>query len=190
MQRSKFDIGGADAGAGGMSISSGSGGASGMGASSSPSDASAMRAFEGAMEDGAGESGARLRLDAALEAVEDRPRRRAAKTTCFVAGGMRARCEGKRPAWRPGWPRWRGCWPCPKEGSTIVLLCLGSSRRPERASLKKKKLTSVISKKCPAREFIPITVLINSKKLKTALNYSHYCFNSFEKQLNLHHVFL
>ena len=34
MHRSKFDIGGADAGAGGMSISSGSGGASGMGASS------------------------------------------------------------------------------------------------------------------------------------------------------------
>ena len=26
------------------------------------------------------------------------------------------------------------------------------------------KTTSVISKKCPAREFIPITVLINSKK--------------------------
>ena len=42
MQRSKFDIGSADAGAGGMSISSGSGGASGMGASSSSSDASAM----------------------------------------------------------------------------------------------------------------------------------------------------
>ena len=36
MQRSKFDIGRADVGAGGMSISSGSGGASGMGASSSP----------------------------------------------------------------------------------------------------------------------------------------------------------
>ena len=37
MQRSKFDIRVADAGAGGMSINSGSGGASGMGASSSPS---------------------------------------------------------------------------------------------------------------------------------------------------------
>ena len=37
MQRSKFDIGRADAGAGGMSISSSSGGASGMGASSSSS---------------------------------------------------------------------------------------------------------------------------------------------------------
>ena len=37
---------------------------------------------------------------------------------------------GKRPSWRPGWPRWRGCWPCPREGSTLVLLCLGSSRRP------------------------------------------------------------
>ena len=24
----------------------------------------------------------------------------------------------------------RGCWPCPREGSTLVLLCLGSSRRP------------------------------------------------------------
>ena len=42
MQRSKLVKGGADAGAGGMSISSGSGGASGMGASSSPSVASAM----------------------------------------------------------------------------------------------------------------------------------------------------
>ena len=37
MQRSRFDMRGADAGAGGMSISCGSGGASGMGASSSPS---------------------------------------------------------------------------------------------------------------------------------------------------------
>ena len=42
MQRSKLVMGGADAGAGGMSISSGSGGASGMGASSSPYVASAM----------------------------------------------------------------------------------------------------------------------------------------------------
>ena len=40
--RSKFDIGRADAGVGGMSISSGSGGASGMGASSSSSDSSAV----------------------------------------------------------------------------------------------------------------------------------------------------
>ena len=42
MHRSKLDIGGEDAGAGGMSVSSGSSGASGMGASSSSSDASAM----------------------------------------------------------------------------------------------------------------------------------------------------
>ena len=149
MQRSKLVMGGADAGAGGMSISSGSGGASGMGASSSPYVASAMaqstgvlgsglrfdvpgkelafgvelggvsdgsfelvvavcsqatpscrprqvllaevrdcarcpfgrrlappclvhaQAVEGAIEDGAGKRGARLRLDAALEAAED-----------------------------------------------------------------------------------------------------------------------
>ena len=149
MQRSKLDIGGADAGAGGMPITSGSSGASGLGASSSSSDASAMaqstrssgagsgsvcleessswawsaaalcdglaelgvaaceqamppscprlvlvaevrgcascplgrrlappcfthdQAFEVAIEDGAGKSGARLRLDAALEAAED-----------------------------------------------------------------------------------------------------------------------
>ena len=148
-QRSKLDIGCADAGAGGMSMISGSGGASGMGASSSSSDASAMaqstgssgagsgsmcqekgsswawsavasataslkwaslwarngrhpvvhalfssqksvtaraahsaedwrrhalfvaKAFEGAIEDGAGKSGARLRPDAAREAAED-----------------------------------------------------------------------------------------------------------------------
>ena len=42
MQRSRLDMRGADAGAGGMSISSGSSGASGMGASSSPSVASAI----------------------------------------------------------------------------------------------------------------------------------------------------
>ena len=39
------------------------------------------QAFEGAIEDGAGKRGARLRLDAALEA---------AGTTCFVAGGSTA----------------------------------------------------------------------------------------------------
>ena len=145
MQRSKFDFGRADAGAGGMSMISGSGGASGMGALSSSSDASAMahlksglrldvlgeelivgmerrglrhgiaelgvaacaqampssyprlvllaqvrdcascpfgrrlappcfvhgQASEGAIEDGAGKRGARLRMDAALEAAED-----------------------------------------------------------------------------------------------------------------------
>ena len=145
MHRSKLDIGGADAGTGGMSISSSSGdaGASGMGASSASSDASVMGhstgsagagsgsmrfankspvacsslAFftglaeivvaacaqlttsgapslvlvqevhdcaqlsspclvhhdgvERAVENGAGKSGARLRLDAALEAAED-----------------------------------------------------------------------------------------------------------------------
>ena len=148
MQRSKFDIRGADAGAGGMSISSGSGGASGMGrvvfvvcricqcpfhgvfgrglgldvlgeelivgvecrglcdglaelgvaacAQAMPSSCPRLvlvaqvrgctrcpfgrrlappcfvgQAFEGAIEDGAGKSGARLRLDAALEAAED-----------------------------------------------------------------------------------------------------------------------
>ena len=103
MQRSKFDIVRADAGAGGMSISSGSSGASGVGASSS-SSASAMCGYfprlvlvgefrdcarcpfgrrlsspclvhhdvvDRAIEDGAGKSGARLRLEAALEAAED-----------------------------------------------------------------------------------------------------------------------
>ena len=54
MQRSKFDIVGADAGAGGMSISSGSGGASGMGASSSSSDASAMALSTGSSGAGSG----------------------------------------------------------------------------------------------------------------------------------------
>ena len=56
MQRSKFDTGGADAGAGGMSMISGSGGASGMGALSSSSDASAMA-------HSAGFFGSGLRLD-------------------------------------------------------------------------------------------------------------------------------
>ena len=42
MQGSKFDIGRADVGEGGMPVTSGSGGASGMGASSSSTDASAM----------------------------------------------------------------------------------------------------------------------------------------------------
>ena len=63
------------------------------------------------------------------------------------------------------------------------LLCGGDSS-------KKEKTTSVISKKCPAREFISITVFINSKKLKTAPNYEFHGFIKFEKQLNLHHAFL
>ena len=42
---------------------------------------------------------------------------------------------------------------------------------------KKTKTKSVISKKCPAREFIPIAVLINSKNFKAALNYEFYSFN-------------
>ena len=54
MHRSKLDIGGADAGAGGMSISSGSSGASGMGASSSSSDASAMAQPTGSSGAGSG----------------------------------------------------------------------------------------------------------------------------------------
>ena len=54
MQRFKFDIGGADAGAGGMSMISGSGGASGMGASSSSSDASAMGQSTGSSGAGSG----------------------------------------------------------------------------------------------------------------------------------------
>ena len=54
MQRSKFDIGRADAGAGGMSMISGSGGASGMGASSSSSDASAMAQSTGSSGAGSG----------------------------------------------------------------------------------------------------------------------------------------
>ena len=54
MQRSKFDIRGADARAGGMSISSGSGGASGVGASSSSSVASAMAHSTGSSGAGSG----------------------------------------------------------------------------------------------------------------------------------------
>ena len=54
MQRSKLDMGGADAGAGGMSISSSSGGASGMGASSSSSAASAMAQSTGSSRAGSG----------------------------------------------------------------------------------------------------------------------------------------
>ena len=53
MHRSRLDMRGSDAGAGGMSISSGSGGASGIGASSS-SDASAMAQSTGSS--GAGSS--------------------------------------------------------------------------------------------------------------------------------------
>ena len=54
MHRSELDIGGADAGAGGMSISSGSSGASGMGASSTSSDASAMAHSTGSSGAGSG----------------------------------------------------------------------------------------------------------------------------------------
>ena len=54
MQRSKFDIGRADAGACGMSMISSSGGASGMGASSSSSEASAMAQSTGSSGVGSG----------------------------------------------------------------------------------------------------------------------------------------
>ena len=32
--------------------------------------------------------------------------------------------RGKWPSWRPRWSRWRGCWPCSREGSMLVLLLL------------------------------------------------------------------
>ena len=54
MHRSKLDIRGAETGAEGMSISSGSGGASDMGASSSSSDASAMAHSTGSSGGGSG----------------------------------------------------------------------------------------------------------------------------------------
>ena len=82
------------------------------------------QAFEGASEDGTGKSGARLRLDAALVAAED----------------GHAKLQVRRASWREKaqYDVWEsdfhgghgGCWPCPREGSTIVLLCMGSSRRP------------------------------------------------------------
>ena len=89
------------------------------------------QAVEGAIEDSAGKSGARLRLDAALEAAEDGHVAGSAGTTCFVAGGSSARRVGERPARLPAWHRWRGCSPCPREGSTTAPPCLGSARRRE-----------------------------------------------------------
>ena len=53
---------------------------------------------------------------------------------------------------------------------------------------KKKKRRLNFFYKSPTREFIHITVLIIRKK--TALNYSHYRFNSFETRLTLHHAVL
>ena len=73
MQRSKFDIRGADAGAGGMSISSGSGGASDMGASSSSSDPSAMAQSTGSS--GAGSASMCLEKSSSWRGVP-RPLRR------------------------------------------------------------------------------------------------------------------
>ena len=52
---------------------------------------------------------------------------------------------------------------------------------------KKTKTTSAITGKYPAREFFPIQFYINSKKLKTALNYSHYSFMLIRKK-KLHQV--
>ena len=43
-------------------------------------------------------------------------------------------------------------------------------------------------KKYPAREIFPLQFYINSKKIQTALNYSHYSFILIRKKLNLHHV--
>ena len=51
------------------------------------------------------------------------------------------------------------------------LLCGGDGSKNE------KKTTSVISKKRPARECIPITALINANFFEAALNYEYYGFN-------------
>ena len=80
------------------------------------------QAFERAVNDGAGKSGARVRLDAALEAAED------GQIAGLQVRSASWRRVGTSPAWRSRWSRWRGCWPCPREGSTIVLPCPGSSR--------------------------------------------------------------
>ena len=179
MHRSKLDIGGADAGAGGMSIGSDSGGASGMSASSSSSDASAVVHSTGSS--GAGSCsiclanyapvraarwplrrprGIQRRSVRAIDAIpccRPRPRRHAllmAKPSKVPSRTERARvalacawmqllklrktatsqgCKNdvlRGEVWRPGWPRWRECWPCAREGSTMVLLCSGSARCP------------------------------------------------------------
>ena len=51
-----------------------------------------------------------------------------------LCGWMKmARREGQRLSWRSGWSRCCGCWPCHGGGSTLVLACPGSPRRPGRS---------------------------------------------------------
>ena len=78
-----------------------------------------------AVNDGAGKRRGRLRLDAALEAAEDSHVAGLQVRRVLWRGESTARREGKRPSWRPGWPRWRGRWPCPRGGSTAVPPSLG-----------------------------------------------------------------
>ena len=201
IQRSKFDIGRADAGADGMSMTSGPGGASCVGASSSSSEASAMAHSTGSSGAGSGsmylenrssrgwsaaasvkasrnspslcarkrrhpvvhawffsqrsatardahsaEDWRRLALFMAKPSKEpSRTERARVALACawmqllklrktvtsqgcrydVLRGGMStARRQGKWPSWR-----WRGCWPCPREGSTPVPPRLDSARR-------------------------------------------------------------
>ena len=159
MQRSMFDIGRADAGVGGMSISSGSGGASGMGASSSSSDASANGPFHGVFWSG-------LRLDVLGEelivGVEWRglfnglvefgvalcAQLTPSRVPDLVLGAEVLDCASRPVGRRLAPPcfvhgqAFEGAtsaaedghvaWPCPREESMLVLLCSGSSRRPMR----------------------------------------------------------
>ena len=87
-------------------------------------------------------------------------------------------CTGKTPAFE--W-MWRtvssqhltmNCTECCHLSSS--LLFSPPSLLPDSHTQKKNEIGNF--KKYPAREFISITVLINSKKIKTALSYSHYRF--------------
>ena len=88
------------------------------------------QAFEGAVEDGAGKSGARLRLDAALEAAEDG----------HVAGLQVRRAswwvEAQHDVWESGLHGGQGglagvdAGHVPREGYILVLHCPGSAHCP------------------------------------------------------------
>ena len=87
------------------------------------------QAVEGAIKDRAGKSGARLRLDAALEAAEDGHVAGLQVRRASWREDLRARREGKRFAWLSVWPRWRGRWPCPRIHDCPSLLGFSTSSR-------------------------------------------------------------
>ena len=179
MQRSKLDIGRADAGDGGMSIISGSGGASGMGASSSSSDASSMAQSTGSSGAGSGSMCLAKSSSREWSAAASAPRASRALqgpgTTAYqcckhsqsvqdCASFVSSSRNSNRTATRSSPHAWR-----PSIVDTSKNKSANSGKRTTERAIRraKEKMTSVISKK---------------KKKSRERIFHHYGFNYFEKQ--------